>query len=180
MQVEWRSFLLRPDTPAEGRPFPYSKDKYEEMSRPLKQMAAEVNLTLVDHDWIPNSRLALEAAEFAREQGKFDEFHHAVFHAYFAEDRNIGDVDVLCELARRVGLEDAELAEALTDGRYRDRVDEDYRTAQSIGFSGVPAFIIGNRGVVGAQPYEVFEHAMQLAGAERVTPRETSTAIDAG
>ena len=167
VQVEWRSFLLRPDTPPEGRPFPYPKDRYEEMSRPLKQMAAEVGLPIVDHEWIPNSRLALEASEFARGQGKFDAFHHAVFHAYFAEDRNIGDVDVLRDLARDVGLDDDALAVALNDGRYRAAVDDDYQLAQRIGFSGVPAFIIGNRGVVGAQPYEVFEYAMQLAGATR-------------
>lgn len=146
---------------------PYPKDQMEEMSRPLKQMAAEAGLPIVDRDWIPNSRLALEASEFAREQGKFDAFHHAVFHAYFAEDRNIGDIDVLRELTRNAGLDDEAMAQALDEGRYREQVDEDYQTAQQIGFSGVPAFIIGNRGVVGAQPYEVFEYAMQLAGAER-------------
>jgi predicted DsbA family dithiol-disulfide isomerase len=33
---------------------------------------------------ISNSRLPLEAGEFAKEQGRFDQFHHAVFQAYFS------------------------------------------------------------------------------------------------
>lgn len=130
-------------------------------------MADEVGLPLVDRDWVSNSRKALEASEFAREQGMFDALHRAIFHAYFAEGRDIGKRDVLLELAREVGLDDAGLREALEDGRYRERIDSDYLLAQQIGFTGVPAFILGNRAIVGAQPYSVFEQVMELLGRDK-------------
>jgi predicted DsbA family dithiol-disulfide isomerase len=133
----------------------------------MHQMAADVGLPVVDRDWISNSRKALEAAEFAREQGKFDPFHRGVFHAYFAEGRDIGKLDVLRDIARLSDLDEEALAVALEEGRYAARVDEDVSLAWRIGFSGVPAFILGNRAIVGAQPYEVFEQVMELLGREK-------------
>lgn len=133
----------------------------------MREMAAAVGLSMVDRDWVSNSLKALEAAEFAREHGDFDAFHHAVFTAYWAEGRDIGKVEVLKEIAASVGLDAEALAAAVEDGRYRERVMADYELAQRIGFSGVPAFILGNRAIVGAQPYEAFEQVMEQLGREK-------------
>lgn len=130
-------------------------------------MAADVGLTLSDHDWISNSRPALEAAIFARDQGLFDPFHRAVMSAYHAEGRDIGKQDVLREIAISVGLDADAMVTALDEGRYTAQVDEDLLISREIGLTGVPALIIGNRAVVGAQPYEVFEHVMGLLGREK-------------
>jgi predicted DsbA family dithiol-disulfide isomerase len=132
-------------------------------------MAAEVGLPMTDRDWISNSRPALEAAEYAREQGCFDPFHRAVFDAYFAEGRDIGKRDVLRDIATTVGLDADGMIDALNEGRYADRVDDDLDLSRRIGLTGVPAFIIGNRAIVGAQPYEVFEYVMGLLGREKRT-----------
>jgi predicted DsbA family dithiol-disulfide isomerase len=147
----------------------------------MHQMAADVGLTVVDRDWISNSRNALEAAEFAREQGLFDPFHRAVFHAYFAEGRDIGKRDELLAIAHAVELDESGLTAALEDRRYAARVDEDVSLAWRIGFSGVPAFILGNRAIVGAQPYEVFEEVMALLGREkRSTIGSPETGVERG
>jgi predicted DsbA family dithiol-disulfide isomerase len=133
----------------------------------MLQMAADAGLTMVDRDWVSNSLAALEAAEYAREQGQFDPFHRAVFDAYFAEGRDIGKLDVLQDVARGVGLDADGMTRALEDGRFRERVAEDVDLAARIGITGVPTFIIGNRAIVGAQPYEVFENVMELLGQPR-------------
>lgn len=130
-------------------------------------MASEVGLPMADRDWVSNSRPALEAAEYAREAGTFDSFHRAVFSAYHAEGRDIGKREVLREIATQVGLDADEMIAALDDGRYAARVREDIELSREIGLSGVPAFIIGNRAIVGAQPYEVFEYVMGLLGREK-------------
>lgn len=130
-------------------------------------MAAEAGLPLVDRDWISNSRPALEAAEYARENGLFDPFHRAVFTAYFAEGRDIGKHEVLREIATSVGLDAEGMIDALVEGRYAARVSEDIDISRQLGLTGVPAFIIGNRAVVGAQPYNVFEYVMGLLGREK-------------
>lgn len=133
----------------------------------MREMAAAAGLSMVDRDWVSNSLKALEAAEFAREHGDFDAFHHAVFVAYWAEGKDIGKVEVLKEIAASVGLDAEALAAAVEDGRFRERVMADYELAQRIGFSGVPAFILGNRAIVGAQPYEAFEQVMEQLGREK-------------
>ena len=133
----------------------------------MREMAAAVGLEMVDHDWISNSLPALEAAEFAREHGDFDAFHDAVFEAYWAQGKDIGKVEVLKEIATSAGLDAEALATAVEDGRYREQVMADYELAQRIGLSGVPAFILGNRAIVGAQPYEVFEQVMGMLGREK-------------
>ena len=107
------------------------------------------------------------AAEFAREQGLFEPFHRAVFHAYFAEGRDIGKLDELRAIARTVGLDEAGLLQALDEGRYTAQVDGDYGLALRLGLNAVPAFIIGNRAILGAQPYEAFEQVMELLGREK-------------
>jgi predicted DsbA family dithiol-disulfide isomerase len=165
--VEWRAYLLAPDTPPEGRPHPYPPEVRKQRSGPVREMAASAGLPITDHDWISNSRPALEAAEYARDQGLFDEFHRAVFDAYWAEGRDIGKHDVLREIATSVGLDAAAMIDALNEGRYVERVNEDILISRQIGLSGVPAFIVGNRAIVGAQPYEMFEHVMELLGREK-------------
>lgn len=165
--MEWRAFLLQPDTPPEGRPHPIPKEQRAQRSAPLKAMAAEAGLPIVDHDWIPNSRPALEASEYARSQGRFDEFHRAVFHAHFAEARDIGKPEVLADIARSVGLDPDGLLAALENREFAAFVDEDVQLAAELGLTGVPAFILGNRAIVGAQPYEVFEQVMSLLGAQK-------------
>ena len=127
-------------------------------------MAAEAGLPMTDRDWVSNSRPALEAAEYARDQGLFNPFHRAVFTAYFAEGRDIGKHDVLHEIATSVGLDADGMIAALDEGRFTARVQMDLDLSREIGLTGVPAFIIGNRAIVGAQPYDVFEYVMELLG----------------
>ena len=82
-------------------------------------------------------------------------------HAYWEEARNIGDAEVLREVAVDVGLAEAEVAAAIDDGGLADRVRASTAQAQSIGVTGVPAFVLGNRLLVlGAQPRGVFEQAL--------------------
>ncbi len=132
-------------------------------------MAAEAGLPMTTRDWVSNSRPALEAAEFAREQGLFDPFHRAVFSAYHAEGRDIGKQEVLREIAKAVGLDADEMVAALNEGRYTARVEENLAFSREIGLTGVPAFIIGNRAIVGAQPYNVFEYVMDLLDREKLS-----------
>lgn len=148
-------------------PHPLTAEQRRERSGALHDMVRAVNLPFADRDWISNSRKALEASEFARDAGRFDAFHRAVFHAYFAEGRDIGDTNVLRDIANDVGLDAAAMSNALEAGTYSERINEDVDLAATIGLTGVPAFIIGNRAIIGAQPYELFERVMAMLGAEK-------------
>src|SRR5580693_1736920 len=172
IQVNWVHFPLHPDTPAEGR-------SLEELfrGRNVDLQAAHARLqALMDAEGLPyrprthtyNSRLAQEVAKWAEPRPGGEAIHHALFKAYFADGRNIGDSAVLVDVARSVGLPADEAADVLEERRYRAGVDADWSKSREYGVTGVPTFVSGGRGVVGAQPYDVL---VQLLRQRNATPR---------
>jgi predicted DsbA family dithiol-disulfide isomerase len=124
-------------------------------------MAADAGLELRHRDVIINSRRALGAAEFARERGRFDEMHHALFKAHWEGTGRLEDVDDLVRIGSTVGLDADELRAAITEDRYAPVIDENRRTASSVGIDAIPAHIFGRRYLVlGAQPYEVLKQVV--------------------
>jgi predicted DsbA family dithiol-disulfide isomerase len=128
------------------------------------EYAEEVGLKLLRPPFIPCSRPALEVAEYAREQGKFDQFHLAVFKAYWEEAKNIGFRDILLQVAQESGLEAKEVESCLDSGRYTKLVKVQSEEAKQSGIGGIPAYIIGDHLLEGAQPYPVFQSAMENMG----------------
>jgi predicted DsbA family dithiol-disulfide isomerase len=178
LDVTWWPFELHPETPVEGRHVddliaPSRRtDEYRSM---LKQYAADAGLTLASNRWIANSHRALELAEFARDRGKFDEVHEALFRAYFGEARNIGDLDVLLEIATECGLDENEFAAEMLAGGYAGLVDRATATARQGGFTSTPTMIFGDQMMIpGAQDMTVYRDVLRRLGAE---PRDTSPAV---
>jgi predicted DsbA family dithiol-disulfide isomerase len=127
----------------------------------LDEIAAEAVLVMRQRDVIINSRKALAAAEFAREQGKFDEMHRALFKAHWEGTDRLEDVDDLVRIGSGVGLDPVELRLALDEGRFEKILDDSRRQAESVGINAIPAHIFGGRYlVVGAQPYEAFKQVL--------------------
>ena len=121
-----------------------------------------------------NSRLAQEVAKWAETKPGGDAVHDALFKAYFVDGLNIGDAAVLVDVARAVGLPADEAAATLKERRYKTGVDADWAKSRAYGVTGVPTFVSGDLGVVGAQPYETL---VQLLRQRNATPR---TERDAG
>jgi predicted DsbA family dithiol-disulfide isomerase len=116
-------------------------------------------------DRVPNSQRAQILAELARDRGSFDALNPRLFDAYWGRGRDIGDEGVLIEEGTAVGLEEAEIREALSEGRYLDRIGTETRAAIEIGVTGVPAWLIDERFLVpGAQPHELFDQVMERTG----------------
>jgi predicted DsbA family dithiol-disulfide isomerase len=127
----------------------------------LDEIAAEVGLVMRQRDVIINSRRALAAAEFARERGKFDEMHRALFKEHWEGTGRLEDVDDLVRIGSGVGLDPVELRLALDEGRFEKILDDSRRQAESVGINAIPAHIFGGRYlVVGAHPYEAFTQVL--------------------
>lgn len=123
----------------------------------LQSVADSVGLDMHTRDVIINSRRALGAAEFARDRGRFDEMHHALFKAHWEGTGKLEDVDDLVRIGESIGLEGADLRAAIDEGRYDHVIDENRRLASSVGINAIPAHVFGRRYLVlGAQPYDVF------------------------
>ena len=90
-----------------------------------------------------------------------------MYRAYFVDARNIGDPDVLVDLAQSVGLPAEEAHQVLAERRFKDAVAADWAKSHQYGVTGVPTFVAARYGVVGAQPYEVLEQLLDKAGARR-------------
>jgi predicted DsbA family dithiol-disulfide isomerase len=116
-----------------------------------------------------NSHLAFELASFAREQGKAEAVHRELFHDYFTEGRNIGDIDALGDIASAAGMDRNEAREALADRRFAGVVDEEIAWARDSGITATPTFIFDERyALVGAQDYSAFEKMMERLGHSKL------------
>lgn len=158
MEDTWVSYEIHPETPPggvwlEGLFGPGRAERQEGMRR----RCAEFDLPFEPPELLSNSRLAIEAAEFARDAGKHSEFHRSVFAAYFAHSQDIGDSEVLAGLAQEVGLDAVVLRQALEAGRYAGRHQAAHEEACRLGITGVPTYIFTDAArIVGAQPLETF------------------------
>ena len=160
--MEGRAYLLRPDTPKEGVPRPPRPGETEdELSEPLRQHVKEAGLIMRPPRVTPNTLYALEATEYAQQQGKFQEFHRAAYRALWEDGQDLGDLSVIEAIAEGVGLNSAELLKALESKHYSSAVMGQYQEALQYGISGIPTFLVGNLLFTGAHPYSIFKTAMQ-------------------
>jgi predicted DsbA family dithiol-disulfide isomerase len=171
IDVRWWPFELHPETPKEGRniaPLIRQEGRGPDFRQYLNDQAREAGITMRRRDTISNSHLALEAAEFARDSGRFDEMHGFLFRAYFEDGIDIGDSDALCAVAQSAGFEPSALQHSLATGQYTTLVDETTRIAREKGVHATPTFIFDDRLVVsGAQEYRLFEDVLTRLGATR-------------
>ncbi len=134
----------------------------------LRKRGAEFGLVFGDRPLLSNSRMALEASEFARDAGVYEEFHEFIFRAYFTEGLDIGNFDVIAGVAERCGFDDkarGDLRRALDEARYRPRLEAARREGETIGLTGVPTFIVNSRyKIVGAQDVDVFRDCFRKLG----------------
>ena len=169
VRIKWVHFPLHPDTPVDGksladlfagRGFDIAKKQAEMRER----MEAE-GLPYGNRTHTYNSRLAQEIGAWADTQPGGDAIHDAIFRAYFVDGKNIGDKDVLADLAQSVGLDRAAALKVLEERSFKEAVDADWDKSRQYGVTGVPTFVAGMRGVVGAQPYEALEELVKQAKA---------------
>ena len=171
LEVVWRAFELRPDP----KPTldPDGEYLHSTWNRAVYPMAEQRGMLLRLPPVQPRSRLALEAAAFAESHGRFAAMHEALFRGFFAQGRDIGDLEVLCAIGREAGLDAGAMRQALREGRHTAGVLDDERLAQALGVSGVPILFLRRADAPweqalplrGAVPYDTLELAVrQLLG----------------
>jgi predicted DsbA family dithiol-disulfide isomerase len=145
----------------------FGRARSQQMHSYMQSVAQSVGLDMQTRDVIINSRRALGAAEFARESGKFEEMHHALFKAHWEGSGKLEEVDDLVRIGESVGLDGVELRKAIQEDRYADVIDDNRRDATSVGINAIPAHVFGRRYLVlGAQPYDVLKQVVERVTAE--------------
>lgn len=158
VEVAYRPFLLDPRVPDEGVDLrdnlrkKFGRDP-EGMFGRVEAAAREAGIAL-DFSKVRRYPSTVRAHALVAKAKDPRKLANALFEAYFLHGRDIGDVDVLAELAGSADVEEADL----------DRVRQEARDASAEGITGVPFFVFdGKIAVSGAQPPEVFQRALSMS-----------------
>ncbi len=158
-------FPLHPDTPEDGISI---EELFAGRDIDIEAMYSRMK-TLMDEEGLPygrrthtyNSRLAQELGKWSDTQAGGEAIHNALYKAYFVDGRNIGEPGVLVDIAAAVGLSADAAREVLASRSFKMAVDADWAKSRQYGVTGVPTFVAGGYGVVGAQPYETLVALME-------------------
>ena len=174
IEIIWKNYEIHPETPPSGEPVLQEGEEAHAESRLLCELNPELGPRIHPPPIVANTHLAHEAAEFAREQGKFLALHTRLFQAYFEQGLNIGELPVLVQLGAEVGLHPARLEQAISGHQYHDRIERSVQEKLWYGVYGTPTFVLGHYKIAGPQRYEIFQQLMLRVGAQPRTAQETS------
>ena len=165
-------FPLHPETPEEGRPlealFNCGPDEIAQKNQHMKGLMDAEGLPYGKRTHTYNSRKAQEIGKWADTQPDGFRIHDALFRAYFVDTKNVADTDVLLAVCESVDLDATAAKEVLENGSFKQAVDDDWNKSRSYGVTGVPTYVVGQAGIIGAQPYEAIESLVIEAGAVEV------------
>ncbi|WP_170395958.1 DsbA family oxidoreductase [Ruegeria arenilitoris] len=165
--IEWHPFQLNPDMPNEGmdrreyleRKFG-GKDGAVRAYAPVVEHAQNARLS-IDFEGMkrtPNTLDAHRLIHWAGIEGKQDAAVNALFDAYFVQGRDIGDHEVLADIADSIGMDAAVVSKLLKSDADREDIRTRDTHSRQMGVNSVPTFIVANQHAVpGAQPPEMWE-----------------------
>jgi Predicted dithiol-disulfide isomerase involved in polyketide biosynthesis len=161
LTVEWKAFELRP----EGIEIPEKSPSFIARAKAgIEALGQKNGLKMTFNENSKHSNLALEGSKYAEEHGLENAYHDAVFAAQFQEEKNINDLQVLTEIAVRIGLDREDFLNSLAARKYKKAVLADEEEAQRLGIHLIPCFIVDGLAVNGAQSYESLEKLLQGHG----------------
>ncbi|PSL19475.1 DsbA family oxidoreductase [Shimia abyssi] len=164
--IEWHPFQLNPDMPAGGmdrreyleRKFGGKENAvrvYAEIERHALEDGLEIDFAAIKRT--PNTIDAHRLIHWAGIEGKQNGIVNALFNAYFKDGRDIGDREVLCDIADGVGMDAAVVGKLLASDADIDTIQKRDAHSREMGVSSVPTFIVANQHAVpGAQPAELW------------------------
>ncbi|SFH24174.1 DsbA family oxidoreductase [Pontibacter chinhatensis] len=163
VQVEWMPFELRPyPTPTLKPEEDYLQTTWANSVYPMaRQLNVPIVLPKVSPQ--PYTHLAFEGYQFAKEQGLGEAYTHRLFTAFFQEEQDIGDVEVLVKLAKEIGLDEAAYRQALETRKYKAVHEKELKQAyEEAGITAVPTFFIADKQVRGLLREEDLRRLIKL------------------
>lgn len=175
VDVEWRPFEIHPEVPLSGMPVEdlgYPPDVWTRMQEALRASARAEGLEVGNRPKVANTHRALLAGAWAQAEraGAFPSFHERLFVGYFAEGRDLGDPEVVNDLAAAAGIDPGEMSEAIDGGAWEGALARATEDARAMWITGTPTFVFDRRvAASGAQPAEVLLRALDAAVEARAS-----------
>jgi predicted DsbA family dithiol-disulfide isomerase len=178
-EIHLQPFELSPDMPFEGEDavdhimhkYGISEAQSEANRKVLRERAAAVgfayNVQRGSRVWNTfDAHRLLHWAEL-QDRAKAVALKQGLFRAYFTDNENVANRDVLVRLAGDAGLDASEARRVLESGGYGEEVRAQERRWQQAGIHSVPAAIVNGQYLIsGGQPPEVFENALREIAAK--------------
>ncbi|WP_179221957.1 DsbA family oxidoreductase [Inquilinus limosus] len=157
-------FQAHPEIPPGGRP---AGERSDALVARIEAEATASGLALAWPARLPNSRMALAAAEWARRHApdSFAPFQKALFAVHFALGQDLGDRAVIDRHAAVAGIDLAALHAALDDGSADALVGQSEALGRRLGVQGTPAWLVAGRLIPGLYPREQFETLLRSLAA---------------
>lgn len=165
--IEWHPFQLNPDMPEGGMDRrEYLETKFGGKDGAVRAYApvvenadkAGLSINFEGMQRTPNTLDAHRLIHWAGIEGKQTAAVDALFEAYFVETRDIGDHDVLADIADGIGMDAAVVRKLLNSDADRQLMKERDSHSRQMGVNSVPTFIVANQHAVpGAQPPEMWQ-----------------------
>lgn len=162
VDIHWHPFELNPNMPPEGQDmrehlaekYGSTREQSDQTRARITELGAEVGF---DFRWGDDAKMhntfnAHQLMRWAEEQGRKHDLKQALFAAHFTDGRDVGDSDVLADIAAEIGLDRAEAKAVLDDQRYAAEIRSQEAFWQKQGITGVPAVVFDGKHLVsGAQ-----------------------------
>lgn len=176
LAVSWRPFLLNPDMPSSGigrHDYLLRKFGSEERARRLYAAIAEIGrgegleFRFDRIQLTPPTVDAHRLTRFAERAGAAGPLVKAILDRFFEDGANIGDHQILADIAHSVGLNRQASLAFLASGAEADLVHAENLRAHRLGVNGVPCFVLaGRHAIAGAQEPEVIQRLLEFVAME--------------
>jgi predicted DsbA family dithiol-disulfide isomerase len=161
ISISWRAFELRPEPVPTLRPEdPYLPAIWSRSVYPLAdRLGVPIRLPSISPQ--PRTAKAFELLVMAQDKGLDHPYSMRVLRAFFQEDRDIGDPEILIALAAEAGLNAGEARQVLESGAYTERHREALRHArEDMAITSVPTIVVGDRVFRGTPPLDALRQAI--------------------
>ncbi len=166
LKINWCFLEIHPETSAKGEPIDsldYPSEQWQKMLSNLERIAHEEDIPLAKLNFITNSKDALLLSEAAKHCGRdtFYKLHENLFTAYFVDGKNIGNRDVLADIAKSCDIDRETIDSAWTDEKYQKRLLDNFNSARRHEVQSVPSFVFGDRVLTGVVTEATFREAAE-------------------
>lgn len=110
----------------------------------VKKLGAEFGLIINQPTLKVNTFFALVLGEYAKENGKYDEYSELVYKSHYEDDKNIGNEDVLKEILENIGLDVEEGLNKIRDNAYKEKFEGYEKIIKANDITKTPTFIIND------------------------------------
>lgn len=159
IDLDWRGFELNPATPPEGLVLQTAgnSDLRPGMWASVRDLARRAGLDFPEPERVPNTSKTHELVELAKKFDVKNPLIARIYQAYFNEQNDIGQVDVLIRIGAEFKLPEEMIKTALADRRYEKRITAHRREAETRAFAGMPGFVYAGENYFGALSQDAWQ-----------------------